>query len=75
MAELTIRIAVEELTDEAIKTAENGKNGRERAIHAARILKSYCEACGDDCAGCFLETDSMRWCTGRIPELWELPKV
>ena len=29
MAELTITIAVEELTDEARKAAENGKNGRE----------------------------------------------
>lgn len=74
MAELTITIAVEELTDEAIKAAENGINGRERAIHAARILKAYCEACGDECAGCFLKADSMRWCVDRVPELWEIPE-
>lgn len=70
----SITITLDGLTVDAVKTAENGRNGRERAIHAARILKAYCEACGDDCAGCFLETDSMRWCTARIPELWEIPE-
>ena len=75
MAELTIRIAVEELTDEAIKAAENGKNGRERAIHAARILKAYCESCDNECTGCFLQREHrIGSCVDRVPELWEIPE-
>lgn len=89
MAELTITIAVEELTDEAIKAAENGKNGRcraarERSIYdvtdemakdAARLLKMYCEACGDECVECFLQREHrIGSCVERIPELWEIPE-
>lgn len=40
MAEITIKIAVEDLTAEAVKAAENGKNGRYSGMTDEQLLRT-----------------------------------